>query len=149
MKLSVVLYNAAQGHTALVALWDQLKPLLIAGHKLHVTVQSQTRSLAQNRILHSCLADLSRQVDWAGRRQDIDVWKRLATAAWLRETGKATAIFPALDGQGVDVLYRRTSSLTVKECADLVTWLHAFGDMQGVKWSRTSLGADVPDEVFE
>jgi len=29
----------------------------------------------------------------------------------------------------------------------MVTFLHAFGDQRGVRWSSTSLGREVPDEV--
>ena len=32
--------------------------------------------------------------------------------------------------------------------SELIDFLHAFGDERGVQWSRTSLGRDVPEEVF-
>ena len=37
--------------------------------------------------------------------------------------------------------------LSIEDGAMLITIIHAFGDERGVKWSRTSLGRDVPDEV--
>jgi hypothetical protein len=38
--------------------------------------------------------------------------------------------------------------MTVAEMAELITLGHAYGDSQGVRWSRTSLGRDVPEEAF-
>jgi len=51
-------------------------------------------------------------------------------------------LLPAIDGHGVDVVFRRTSSLTRAECAELADYILAWGDGEGVAWSQTSLGRD-------
>ena len=67
--------------------------------------------------------------------RDVDTWKRLLTAGWLRARGESVEILPAIDGHGVDVVFRRTSNLTIKECAELIEYVHAWGAEQGVRFS--------------
>lgn len=107
---------------------------------------SETRSKAQNDLMWSALGDLSRQLEWPvdGRMQhmDADDWKHVMSAGLKRHQRIAAGI----DG-GYVLLGQKTSKLRVGEMAELITIIHAFGDERGVKWSRTSLGRDVPDEV--
>lgn len=141
MRHSVTLYNAQQGHTELRSVWEVVKPWLIGGHRLTVSIKTETRSTAQNSILWSILSDVSKQVEWHGQKLDDEAWKDMATAALKRQR-----VVPGIDG-GFVVLGTRTSKMTVAEMSELIEFLHAFGDERGVKWSRTSLGRDVPDEV--
>lgn len=140
MRASITLHNAPQAHQALLSLWADIKPLLIAGLRLSVSVKTDTRSTAQNSLLWSCLADVSRQVEWHGQRLDDEAWKDMSTAALKRQR-----VVPGIDG-GFVVLGTRTSRMTVAEMSELIDFLHAFGDERGVQWSRTSLGRNV--EVF-
>lgn len=102
----------------------------------HVTIDEELRSDEQNRKLHAMLADISRQVEHAGMKWDVSVWKRLCTAAWLRERGASIQMIPAIDGKGIDVLYEPTSKLSKRKCAELVEWIYAFGAECGVKWTQ-------------
>jgi len=101
-----------------------------------VTINDEDRSAEQNKKLHAMLADIARQVEHAGMKWDVTIWKRLCTAAWLRETGASIQMIPAIDGQGIDVLYERTSKLSVKKCAELIEWVQAFGAEHDVKWTQ-------------
>lgn len=67
---------------------------------------------------------------------DVTVWKRLCTAAWLRERGAAIQMIPAIDGKGIDILYEPTSKLSMRKCAELITWIEAFGAEHEVKWTQ-------------
>lgn len=100
-----------------------------------VTVQEPTRTLDQNAALHAALTDIARQIEWHGERMDVEDWKRLMCAAWARAERQSVTMVPALDGQGFDVLYRRTSRMTKKEVSSLLDYLHAWGTEQGVRWS--------------
>ncbi len=100
-----------------------------------VTIQEATRTLDQNAKLHAALADIARQVEWHGERMDIEDWKRLLTAAWARAERQPVKLVPALDGNGFDVLYRRTSCMSKSEVSGLIEYLHAWGTDQGVIWS--------------
>ena len=139
--------NAQHARTVAEDLWKWLKAMTVAGHRVHIEAKPETRSTAQNRLLHSRISDVSKQVQWAGKLRDIDTWKRLLTAAWLRTRGEAIELLPAIDGHGVDIVFRRTSSLVSAECAELADYILAWGDGEGVKWSKTSLGRDWPEEI--
>jgi hypothetical protein len=95
-----------------------------AGHV--VTVAEPTRSLAINAALHAKLTEIAQSREWAGKRWDVETWKRLLTAAWGRATGQAVVMLPALDGAGVDIVFRRTSELTQAECRDLLAFVEAW-----------------------
>ncbi len=104
-----------------------------------IVIKDMDRSSDQNRALHAMLTDISRQVDHAGKKWDVLIWKRLLTAAWLREAGETPQMIPALDGHGFDVIYERTSKLTVKQCASLLEWITAFGAEHQVRWTQKDL----------
>ena len=61
---------------------------------------------------------------------------RLLVAAWSRVQGQAIEVLPALDGHGVDIVPVRTSKLTKSECADLITFIQAWGVENGVEFSQ-------------
>jgi predicted phage tail protein len=126
VKLTVHLYNAAQAVTALRGLFEQLKPWLVAGWRIKITAEQETRSVDQNAKLHAELAEVAQSVEWAGKKRDTEVWKRLMTAAWLRARGESVEVLPAIDGHGIDVVFRRTSSLTKAECSELLEFVLAW-----------------------
>ncbi|WP_139137849.1 MULTISPECIES: recombination protein NinB [unclassified Pseudomonas] len=104
-----------------------------------IVIKDQDRSSEQNKKLHACLSDIAKQVEHAGKKWDVLIWKRLLTAAWLRESGEQPQLIPAVDGNGFDVVYERTSRLSVKQCASLLLWIEAFGAEHGVRWSQKDL----------
>lgn len=123
--------------------WPYAKNLLMAGHRLVLEIREETRSDAQNRLLHSRISDIARQCEWAGRKWSVDEWKRLLTAAWCRTRNEGVQLVPALDGQGVDVIYQRTSELSRRDCADLSEYIMAWGTGEDVQWSAASIGEEV------
>lgn len=125
-KLTLRLYNPQQGHQALKTVWHHVKPLLMAGHRLTLEVKPETRGSEQNALLHAALTEVAATTEWAGKKRDVEVWKRLLTAAWLRARGESVELLPALDGHGVDVVFRRTSKLTIAECTELIDYIEAW-----------------------
>ena len=97
-----------------------------------VTVKPLKRSNAENALLHALLTKIAYAKPWAGEYRAVEVWKRLLTAAWCRSNGESVEILPAIDGHGVDVVFRRTSELTRAECADLITYIQAWMHHQGI-----------------
>lgn len=85
-----------------------------------------TRSNEQNKKLHAMLTQISRTQTWAGQKLDVESWKRLVVAAYCREKKMQARLLPALDGQGFDVVYRRTSRMSIKEVSEIIEWLHAW-----------------------
>jgi hypothetical protein len=100
-----------------------------------VEVREPTRTSDQNAKLHACLNDISKQIKWHGESMDIEVWKRLLTAAWARAEREPVKLVPSLDGQGFDVIYRRTSKMSKSEMISMIEYILAWGTDQGVKWS--------------
>jgi hypothetical protein len=100
-----------------------------------VTVEPPKRSGDQNAKLHALIDDIAQAVEWAGRKWPAEVWKRLLVSAWCRTHGSAVLIVPALDGQGVDMVPTRTSTLNKAECSELLEFVQA--------WAAENM----PDEV--
>ena len=94
------------------------------------------RSGDQNARLHAALTDISKQVEWHGMKLSMEVWKRLCVAAFLREHNEKPMMVPAIDGQGIELIYEKTSTMSKRMMADLITWVDAFGSQNGVQWSE-------------
>ena len=84
------------------------------------------RSIAQNRACHRLLSVLSKTRLHYDNRLTVDEWKRLTMAAFLREEGYSPKVIPSLDGYGFDVVYQKTSKLSVSMMAKYIEWLEAF-----------------------
>lgn len=126
MKKYFVLVNDAIRHNCKAAI-DQ------APEGYAVEIKPKTRTLEQNALLHALLQRITNSVEWSGKKRDIDTWKRLLTAAWLRARGEPIELLPALDGHGVDIVFRRTSNLTVNEMIELVDFIQAWAIGQGIE----------------
>jgi len=100
-----------------------------------VTVSEPTRSLDANALLHSLITELANQLQWAGKKRDVEIWKRLLVAAWCRTKGEPIEILPAIDGNGVDIVPARTSKLSKKDCSDLIEYIYAYGAENGIMWA--------------
>ena len=92
-----------------------------------ISIDSVTRSHEQNAKLHAMLSDISMQAVHAGSKWDLTIWKRLLMYAWLRDSGERAQMIPSLDGSGFDVIYERTSKLTVRQMAEFIEFVYAVG----------------------
>ena len=130
MKLSIECVNPVQAHTAITkSIWPQLKSALMAGKPMLVEIKPATRSLEQNARLWAMLTDISRQVDWYGRKLTPDEWKHVFSAALKKQD-----VVPGLNG-GFVVLGLSTSKMTKAEMCDLQTLMEAFGAEREVRFS--------------
>lgn len=101
-----------------------------------VTIHEPKRSNVRNAQLHAVITDVSKQLQWAGEWMEVEDWKRLLTAGWMRATNRKVKLVPAIDGHGFDVLYQRTSKLSEAECRELIQYVYAWGVDQGVKFKE-------------
>ena len=136
-RLIIRLWEPVQAWGAVAEAWKWAKSMLMAGHRLVLTIAPETRSDQQNKLLHAMLGDISKQVEWAGKNRDAEVWKRLLVAAWCRARREQVELLPALDGHGVDIVFRRTSQLTRAECAELCDFVMAWCAENGVTLTET------------
>lgn len=125
-RIALSLWNPQQGYQAVLQAWAHAKSQLFAGHRLVLEIKPETRNSAQNARLHARLTEIAQRHEWAGRKREMEVWKRLLVAAWLRARGESVEVLPALDGHGVDVVFRRTSELTKAECGELMEFIDAW-----------------------
>jgi len=95
----------------------------------------RVRTSEQNAALHALFTDIARQKEWAGQKLDPETWKRLLVAAWARATGERVSMYPALDGHGIEVLYRKTSRLSKQEMSELLEYATAWAIDNGVRLS--------------
>lgn len=104
----------------------------------------------QNRLFHAQLADIARQVRFAGRRWRPESWKRLMIEAYCNaENDEARAEFLPLpfpdlvmlvegvDGQSIVQLGTQQRRFTREQMAGLIESVYAFGAEQTppVVWS--------------
>jgi hypothetical protein len=125
-RVRTALFEPAQAYQALATIWRHIKPWLVAGHRLHLEIRADTRSLAQNRLLWQRLGEVAQQVVWHGVKLTAEEWKDVFSAA-----RKQQRVVPGLSG-GFVVLGERTSQMTVAEMTELLDLVDAFGAEHGV-----------------
>lgn len=131
------IYEAVQGHKALLEAWNWVKPMVIAGHRLNVVIKPETRSTEQNSKMWAMLSEISAQVDWYGQKLSAEDWKHVLSASLKKQRA-----VQGLDG-GFVVLGLSTSKMTKGEMADLITLMEAFGAEKGVKFSDDATDRDM------
>jgi hypothetical protein len=95
-----------------------------------VRIAAPTRSLDQNAKLWALLCDVAR-AEPLGRMHTPDEWK----AIFMQATGWESAFLPGLSG-GFFPIGFRSSRLTVRQMADLITYIHAFCAEQRIPLSE-------------
>jgi hypothetical protein len=124
------LWEPVQAHKIItMQLWPLLKSMLMAGHRVVVEIKPETRTLAQNARLWAMLTDVSKQVNWYGRKLSEEEWKHVFTASLSKQD-----VVPGIDG-GFVVLGKSTSKMTKPEMSELQQLIEAFGAQQGVRFS--------------
>ena len=96
-----------------------------------VTVSEKTRSLEQNSRLWASLNEISKQVDWHGRKLTPEDWKHVFSASL-----KKMDVVPNLEGTGFVALGLSTSKMTKRELSDLLELVYAFGAEHNVIFSK-------------
>jgi hypothetical protein len=96
-----------------------------------ITVGEPSRNLEQNARLWAMLGDVSKQVDWYGKRLGAEDWKNVFSAS-LRKL----SVVPNLDGTGFVALGLSTSRMSKSELSDMLELMFAFGAERGVAWSE-------------
>ena len=128
--LRATMLNPQQGHQVITNAWMLAKSLLLAGHRCTVEVKPETRSDSQNKLLHALIGEIAASHEWCGRKHDIETWKRLLVAAWTRARGESVELLPALDGHGVDIVFRRTSKMSKAEVNELIEFIESWRAMR-------------------
>ena len=97
-----------------------------------VTVRPPKRSLDQNARMWAMLADIAKQCELDGRKFIREDWKCI----FMRACGWDVMFLPGLsDGRPFPAGFK-SSKMTVRQMADLITFIIAYGDERGVEWSE-------------
>ncbi len=108
-----------------------------------VTVNEPTKKRVQEEKYHAMFGDIARQREFMGRKWDADDWKRFLVDAFaeaMRQAGTPLhhdgRVVPSLDGQRVVQLGIQTRDFYVREAAEFISFLDAWGGERGVEWSE-------------
>ena len=88
------------------------------------------RSLPQNARLHAMCTDVACQVEWGGKKRDVEAWKDIFTAALLSAEHELDVV-PGING-GFVLLGLHTSGLKKDQMSDLFLLIEAFCAEHGV-----------------
>lgn len=92
-------------------------------------LRERTRSDEQNDALHGLIAQILKQRPTLnGLVMDKDSYK----ATFMHACGHEVRLLPTLDGSSFFPIGLKTSSLTVSECSDLITWILKWCAEQGL-----------------
>lgn len=100
-----------------------------------VTVREATRNADQNAKMWAMLSDVSRAKP-EGRHWTPETWK----AAFMHVLGHQVQFCEGLDNSGPFPLGFRSSRLTVRQMADLITCIDEYGSRHGVHWTDQAYG---------
>lgn len=95
-----------------------------------VTLREPTRTLDQNARLWAQLHDVAKS-EPRGLKHTPEEWKCI----FMQACGWEMAFLPGLSG-GFFPAGFRSSKMTVRQMADLITFVMAWGDGEGVRWSE-------------
>lgn len=95
-----------------------------------VNIREATRNTGQNDRMWAMLSDISRAKP-EGRKHTPEVWKAL----FMHALGYETRFEMGLSGEPFPMGFR-SSRLTVRQMADLITFIAEYGDRYGVRWTE-------------
>ena len=95
-----------------------------------VLFQEQRRSTVQSDKMWAMIGEVSKQATLGGKHYDSESWKCI----FMRALDHETTYLPTLEQDGFFPIGFRSSKLSVREMADLITLIQAWGDQNGVKF---------------
>ena len=126
------LWRPDQAHREIQTAWTHAKALLVAGHKLVLELRTETRSDAQNRLLHALIADVARQAQWQGKKRTPAAWKVLFVSGHSVATGRGADMVPGLEGEFCN-LRESTARMSKARLSSLVEYVQAWCAHNGIE----------------
>ena len=131
--MRVVLYSAQQAHTVLLDIWQKAKPFLLAGNKLVLTIEQESKSRDQEEMYHAIIGQIAKQASHLGAKWSSEDWKRFLVWQFAKEVGISTGkLVPSLDGTGIVQLGLQTRKFKKDEASQFTEWLLAWAAQNGV-----------------
>lgn len=140
-RLAIPLFEPVQAHKAFTHAFAHVKPWLMAGHRLLLRIEPETRRDSHNRHFHSLISQISKQI--GGDLADAEDAKRILISAFRIDT-RADSDLAAEWAKFGDVRMGRglrgevvlmgvqSRDFTIKLARAFIEWLYAFGAEAGV-----------------
>lgn len=103
-------------------------------------ISPETRSEAQNRLLHPLLEDISRQCEWMGKKRPMLQWKTIMVSAHAIATKEPSEMVIGIEGEVVN-LRESTATMSKARFSSLCEYVLAWGAQQGVKFRTDGVAA--------
>jgi len=108
-----------------------------------VQISEPTKKREQEEKYHAMIGDIANHCEFMGGKLHMEDWKRLLVdmfAKVMRESGTPLhhdgRVIPSLDFERVVQLGIQTRDFKVREAADFIEYLYAFGADKDVRWSE-------------
>ena len=143
MKIQMQLVEPMQAHKAITHIYNTAKPYLMAGHRMVVRLEPETRRDNHNRHFHSLIGQIAAHV--GGDMADPEDAKRILISAFRIDTrndadlaGEWAKFGDVRMGRGlrgeVVLMGIQSRDFTIKLARAFITWLEAFGVEHGVRF---------------
>ena len=140
-RLAIPLFEPVQARKACDHAFSHAKPWLIAGHRLLLRIEPETRRDNHNRHFHSLIGQISQPL--GGDLADAEDAKRIRISAFRIDTrndqdlaGEWAKFGDVRMGRGlrgeVVLMGIQSRSFTIKLARAFILWLEAFGAESGV-----------------
>ena len=135
-RLDIALFEPVQAHKAFTHAFQHVKPWLMAGHRLRLRIEPETRRGNHNRHFHSLISQISQQM--GGDLADAEDAKRILISAFRIDTrndpdlaAEWVKFGDVRMGRGlrgeVVLMGIQSRDFTIKLARAFITWLYAFG----------------------
>ena len=135
-RLDIALFEPVQAHKAFTHAFQHVKPWLMAGHRLRLRIEPETRRGNHNRHFHSLISQISQQI--GGDLTDAEDAKRILISAFRIDTrsdpdlaAEWVKFGDVRMGRGlrgeVVLMGIQSRDFTIKLARAFITWLYAFG----------------------
>jgi len=111
-----------------------------------VRLTEPTKKRIQEEKYHAMVGDIAEQTTYAGKRWDADDMKRILIDEFAYEMRMANTplhhdgrLIPSEDGRRVIQLGIQSRDFYVKEAAQFIVFLYAYGADRNVRWSEPGL----------
>lgn len=108
-----------------------------------VRVSEPQKKREQEEKYHAMIGDIARQTTYAGRRWDADDMKRILVDEFADEMRQAgtplhhdSRLIPSENGRRVIQLGIQTREFYVREAAQFIEFLYAYGAERDVRWTE-------------
>jgi hypothetical protein len=97
-------------------------------------IHEPKRSEEQSAKFHAMCGEVSRQLEYMGKKLTQYQWKVLFVSGHAIATGLGAEVVPGLEGEFVNIR-ESTASMPVSRTSSLIEYVHAYCADKGVVWS--------------